>query len=141
MQDITKHYTNGDITVVWKPNQCIHSKICWTNLIEVFNPRERPWIKMDSATTERIMEQVDKCPSAALSWFKNEAGAAIPKTEGETIVEVAPNGPLMVYGNIKVKDAQGVETDKFKVTAFCRCGASANKPYCDGSHVKIDFKG
>lgn len=141
MQDITKHYTNDDITVVWKPNQCIHSKICWTNLIEVFNPRERPWIKMDGATTERIMEQVDKCPSAALSWFKNEVGETMPKTEGETIVEAMPNGPLMVYGNIKVKDAQGVETDKFKVTAFCRCGASSNKPYCDGSHVKIDFKG
>lgn len=141
MKDITKHYTNGDITVVWKPAQCIHSKICWTNLLNVFNPRERPWIKMDGATTERIIEQVDKCPSAALSWFKNEAGEAMPKTEAETIVEVAPNGPLMVYGNIKVKDTQGIETDKFKVTAFCRCGASANKPYCDGSHVKIDFKG
>jgi uncharacterized Fe-S cluster protein YjdI len=49
-------------------------RFCWTGLIEVFNPRERPWIKMDGATTERIIEQVKKCPSGALSFYKN-AGA------------------------------------------------------------------
>jgi CDGSH-type Zn-finger protein len=41
-----------------------------------------------------------------------------------------------VYGNIKVKDQNGVETKKNKVTAFCRCGLSSNKPYCDGSHIQ-----
>jgi CDGSH-type Zn-finger protein len=59
----------------------------------------------------------------------------------ESIVEVSPNGPLLVYGNITVKDAAGNETHKNKVTAFCRCGASSNKPYCDGTHRKIAFEG
>ena len=67
----THKYINGEVTVVWKPKTCIHSTICWKGLIEVFNPRERPWIKMDGATTERIVEQVKKCPSGALSYFMN----------------------------------------------------------------------
>jgi CDGSH-type Zn-finger protein len=40
-----------------------------------------------------------------------------------------------------VKKNDGTIEQKNKVTAFCRCGASGNKPYCDGSHRKIDFKG
>ncbi len=65
-------YTNGEVTVVWKPNTCIHSTLCWKGLIAVFDPREKPWIKMDGASTEKIIEQVKKCPSAALSYFKND---------------------------------------------------------------------
>jgi uncharacterized Fe-S cluster protein YjdI len=70
------HYSNNDITVVWKPGICIHSKLCWQGLLAVFNPKERPWIKMDGATTEQIIEQVKKCPSGALSYHLNvEAGS------------------------------------------------------------------
>ena len=68
---VEKKYTNGEVTVVWKPDACIHSTFCWKGLIQVFNPKERPWIKMDGATTERIIEQVKKCPSGALSYYMN----------------------------------------------------------------------
>lgn len=65
---VTTHkYTNGDITVLWKPNVCIHSGICFKGLAEVFDPRRRPWIDMSRAETERIIEQVKKCPSGAIS--------------------------------------------------------------------------
>ena len=141
MPDITKKYTNGQVTIVWKPDSCIHSKLCWTGLPEVFNPRERPWVKPEAATTQQIIEQVSKCPSGALSYYMNGEEENNSQTAVESIVEVAPNGPLLVYGNITVKDSAGNETRKHKVTAFCRCGASANKPYCDGSHNKIEFKG
>ena len=135
-----KRYTNVDITVVWKPETCIHSTLCWKGLIKVFNPKERPWVNMQGATTDKIVEQVSKCPSGALSYFYNSEGEET-KVESETIAEVMENGPLLVYGNLKIKAANGNETTKNKVTAFCRCGASENKPYCDGSHKKIDFKG
>ena len=139
--DITKTYTNGEITVVWKPSVCIHSKVCWTQLIDVFNPKERPWIKMDGASTDRIAEQVDRCPSKALSYYRNADGIKPEDVQAESIVEPVPNGPLLVYGNLRVKDATGHEIQKNKVTAFCRCGASSNKPYCDGSHVRVGFAG
>ena len=67
----THKYTNGAVTVVWKPGVCIHSAICWKGLIDVFNPKEKPWIKMNGASTERIIEQVKKCPSGALSYYMN----------------------------------------------------------------------
>lgn len=81
-------YTNNEVTVVWKPKVCIHSTICWKGLIEVFNPRKRPWIKMDGATTERIIEQVKKCPSGALSYYLNEEALA-DETANKVVAEAS----------------------------------------------------
>lgn len=138
-KNLTKEYTNGAITVVWKPGLCIHSRICWnaaTGLPEVFNPKLRPWINMENNSSERIMEQVGKCPSGALSVYRNGEQPKEETATTHTKVEVTPNGPLLVHGDITVKDAQGMEVRKTKITAFCRCGHSNNKPYCDGSHSK-----
>ena len=74
MKDITKKYTNGEVTIVWKPNTCIHSAICFRGLGEVFDPRKRPWITPENSTTEKIIEQVKKCPSGALSFYMNQEG-------------------------------------------------------------------
>lgn len=146
MKSVTKKYTNGEVTIVWQNELCIHSCICWkeaTGLPEVFNPAERPWIKPDASVTNKIIEQVKKCPSGALTYYMNQESDTQQEqtTTIENIIEVAPNGPLMVYGNITIKDKDGQETKKHKVTALCRCGASANKPYCDGAHKKIGFEG
>lgn len=96
---------------------------------------------MDGADTGRVAEQVDRCPSKALSYFRNDEGIKTDNVQAKSLVEAMPNGPLMVYRNLRVKNASGHETQKNKVTAFCRCGASGNKPYCDGAHVKIGFVG
>lgn len=142
MKDITKKYDNGEVTIVWKPNQCIHSTNCFHGLSEVFNPNNRPWITPEKSTTEKIIEQIKKCPSGALSYYMNKDQTKEEMNiEAETIVETVPNGPLMVYGNVSIKNNSGEVTKKNKVTAFCRCGASSNKPFCDGSHKKIDFQG
>lgn len=142
MSDITKKYTNGEVTIVWKPDLCIHSGICFRGLGEVFDPKVRPWIKPEGAATDAIIDQVKKCPSGALSYYLNkDAAEGQIKVDAETIVETVPNGPLMVYGNVSVKDSKGNLTKKNNVTAFCRCGASNNKPFCDGSHRKINFEG
>ncbi|WP_291910396.1 (4Fe-4S)-binding protein [Chitinophaga sp. CB10] len=144
MKDITKKYTNGEVTIVWKPNVCIHSEMCFHGQPEVFNPHVKPWINAEGASTERIINQVKQCPSGALTYYLNSEvaaeGGVAPDIQAESIVEPLPNGPLLVYGNIVVKDAEGHETRKNKVTAFCRCGASSNKPYCDGTHLKINFR-
>ena len=69
-----KTYTNGEITVVWKPGLCAHSTKCWKGdhgLPEVFKPREKPWIDINGAESDRIEEQVKRCPSGALSSFRN----------------------------------------------------------------------
>jgi uncharacterized Fe-S cluster protein YjdI len=78
-RDITKKYTNGEVTIVWKPSLCIHSKVCWTELREVFDPFVKPWIRPEGADTERIIAQVKNCPSGALSYYMNK------DKEGESV--------------------------------------------------------
>lgn len=141
MDSITKKYSNGEVTIVWKPELCIHSTNCFRGLGEVFDPKKKPWVNPQGADTQRIVEQIQKCPSGALSYFMNNEAEGPVKVEAETIVETTANGPLLVYGNVTVKDAQGTLSKRNNVTAFCRCGASQNKPYCDGSHRKINFVG
>jgi uncharacterized Fe-S cluster protein YjdI len=68
----THKYTNGEVTVIWKPDMCKHSTICWKNLREVFDPFVKPWIRMEGASTERIVQQVKQCPSGALSFLMND---------------------------------------------------------------------
>jgi len=139
---IIKHYSNGEVTVVWQPGMCIHSEVCFHGLPKVFNPKQRPWINVEASDTNGIVEQVKKCPSGALSFFNNnEKEGKKEESASSVLIQVNPNGPLILKGNCVVKDAEGNETVKENMTAFCRCGASANKPYCDGSHKRIEFKG
>lgn len=144
----THKYSNDDITVVWKPNTCIHSTICWKGLIEVFNPKEKPWIKMDGATTNKIIEQVKKCPSGALSYYLNaevSSEEAPDKVIAEAAnilkIDVSANGPYLIKSACLVVHSDGREETKTGTVALCRCGASANKPYCDGNHRKVGFEG
>ena len=140
---ITKKYTNGEVTIVWKPARCIHSTKCFNGLPAVFDPAKRPWVNADSASTKEIIRQVSECPSTALSYYLNSDGEEVTEEniEIDTVVEAKPNGPLFVYGNITVKKPDGTMEKRSNVTAFCRCGNSQNKPFCDGSHVKAEFKG
>lgn len=70
-KEIVKHYSNGELTVVWKPHLCIHSGVCVRTLPQVYNTKERPWIKPENATTEELKAQINRCPSGALSYFMN----------------------------------------------------------------------
>jgi uncharacterized Fe-S cluster protein YjdI len=60
-------FSNGEVTVVWRSELCTHSANCVRNLNQVFQPGERPWIKINNATTDEIVAAVSKCPSGALS--------------------------------------------------------------------------
>ena len=139
-QAIIKEYSNGEVTVVWQPAKCIHSTICFRSLPQVFNPQQRPWVKVEAATTERLVEQIKSCPSGALSYKMDSQPTPTASVVTEVVrVKLAPNGPLLVQGTIELQDKNGATVTHTTMTALCRCGASANKPYCDGSHAKIGF--
>lgn len=135
----TKEYTNGELTIVWEPAICSHSEVCINCLPEVYNPYGKPWITIEKATTEQLKEQLNKCPSGALSYFINNDEKNTETSEVK--VEVKPNGPLIITGDIEVVDQSGNSETKNNKTAFCRCGGSSNKPYCDGTHAKNGFEG
>nr|WP_298998851.1 (4Fe-4S)-binding protein [uncultured Allomuricauda sp.] len=63
-----KEYAKGDFTVVWKAEKCVHAGECVKRLPEVYNPKERPWIKPENASVEALKKQIDACPSGALSY-------------------------------------------------------------------------
>lgn len=71
MPKSTHKYNNDELTIVWKPDICIHSTLCWKGLREVFDPGKRPWINAKGAVSEKIIEQINKCPSGALSFYLN----------------------------------------------------------------------
>ncbi len=71
-KEIVKYYSNGELTVVWKPDICKHSGVCVRTLPKVYNTKERPWIKPENATIEELKAQINRCPSGALSYFMSD---------------------------------------------------------------------
>ncbi len=139
-----REYTNGEITVIWQPGLCIHSGICFHTLPEVFKPRDRPWIQMDKADSLRIEAAVNACPTSAIAIKKQKPlhFMSIESTapEGSKIVLIS-NGPAKVSGPCLITMADGSIVEKPNGVSLCRCGASANKPFCDGSHKTNGFVG
>lgn len=80
---IKKEYSNGEITIVWQPDLCIHAGVCVHSLPEVYRPSQRPWVNMANATSAELRQQVAKCPSGALS---------IKESENPTIIVLDDNG-------------------------------------------------
>lgn len=135
-----KPYTSPDITVTYDVKRCIHVAECVRRLPQVFDTEKRPWIQPNNATADEIAATVERCPSGALQYTRHDGGAAEPIPE-ETTIQVRPNGPLFVRGNVKITDVNGTLLSESIRTALCRCGQSENKPFCDNTHRKIGFKG
>lgn len=70
------NYMNEQLTVEWRPELCQHSTRCWTQLLQVFDPRLKKWVNVDGASPERIKQQVEKCPSGALLFHYNHTASA-----------------------------------------------------------------
>ena len=66
------NYSNDDITVHWKPEACIHAAECVKRLPKVYNPRAKPWLTIENASTEELKEQINACPSGALTFIENK---------------------------------------------------------------------
>lgn len=145
MKNAKKEYSNGVVTVVYEPELCIHSEVCFKGLPEVFQPGTRPWVKAKGASTEEIIKQIQKCPSRALSFYMNSDDGEGDKGPIKAIetgqkVEVFKDGPIMMEGPITLIRSDGHREVLENACYFCRCGASKNKPFCDGSHKDIEFK-
>ena len=154
-----REYSNGEITVFWKPDACIHSTVCFMKLRKVFDPTKRPWVNMQGATTKDIIDIVEQCPTDALTWKWNrdltsaEEDGLTSVPAGEEVVPTAiipapvteitliENGPALVKGNFKMKKTTGESIETPGQIALCRCGSSHNKPFCDGTHHASGFRG
>jgi uncharacterized Fe-S cluster protein YjdI len=159
-----RRYSNDEITVYWKPSACIHASYCYRELIEVFDPGRRPWVDMNGATTARIIEVVNLCPTEALAWKWNddEKNRSVDpdqlnhinfrrpdlmniresKPEDPPVsVKIMADGPIVIKGNFTlIYDGNKKEIHESMIS-ICRCGVSDHMPFCDGQHRKIGFNG
>lgn len=142
MEKIIKKYSNDEITVVWKPHLCDHSAVCIRELPKVFDTFARPWIKMDAASSEEIMKVVDKCPTKAITWYKNGSENEIineNSTEiNKTMVTIVKDGPIRISGQFILVNEDNEPVASEDKISLCRCGKSNRLPFCDGSH-KINY--
>jgi len=157
-----KLYSTAEIEVSWEPDLCIHSGKCVQGSARVFNPRRRPWIELEHESAERVLAIVADCPSGALKARRlmegergrNEEGTdprvggvvesgsqAQPPRPSMPVITASRNGPLLIEFACVVKDADGNVVREIQKGAFCRCGQSSTKPFCDGTHKKVGFEG
>ena len=114
---------------------CVHSGFCKDRISDIWKMRHD---SEDPQVLARIIDKIDNCPSGALAYALEEDGEIIEPDLPMEIV-VIPDGPLWVSGGIPVERGDGQPLETRNRVTLCRCGASAIKPLCDGSHKEIGF--
>jgi len=130
-------FKGNQISVHYNRLLCSHAGECGKRSKKAFDTDRDPWIVPDNATPDQIRDVVKACPSGALSWSEQgkEAQHIIAEEPGITIER---NGPYRVTKIPMISDlrTEGASSEKY---VLCRCGASKNKPFCDGTHVDIGW--
>jgi CDGSH-type Zn-finger protein/ferredoxin len=135
--DRSDAYPAATITIHDNRGICAHSALCTDRLASVFKYGSEPWIDPSAADAAAIIEAIEACPSGALSYSINGVVATHP--ERPPGITVTKDGPYAVVGSIalvNVARGQGASAEHY---TLCRCGASKNKPFCDGSHWDAGF--
>lgn len=148
-EGVVREYRTDDLIVYWDAKQCSHAGKCWQNLPQVFKPKERPWITMADATPEQIIKTIDKCPTDALKYQLTKGSKVNPvdakgpgsidfKKEELTSIKIrmVQSGPLLVEGSAHIFGPDGNFIKESSHIVLCGCGQSANRPFCDGSHIR-----
>ncbi|MFE0463307.1 CDGSH iron-sulfur domain-containing protein [Kitasatospora sp. NPDC058965] len=118
------------------PRLCVGAGFCENHAANVWDMTART---ADSVVREVAMGMVERCPSGRLTY---RLAADAPDNEPDLPVEVAAvaDGPLWLTGRVPVRLTDGRELEVRNRVALCRCGASRNKPLCDGSHARVGFR-
>ncbi len=135
--DRRESYVGGRITIHDNRGICAHAGFCTDNLASVFRMGEEPWIDADGATVEAVIEVIRKCPSGALGYTIDDSEFRHPDDMPE--ITVIRDGPYRVSGVELAGQQLGEGATSARYT-LCRCGASKNKPFCDGSHWHVGFR-
>jgi uncharacterized Fe-S cluster protein YjdI len=136
---VERDYDREGIRVHWEPGLCIHVANCIRGLPRVFDPNARPWVDASAADADEIAGVVATCPTGALSFTRTD-GAQGEAPAVPTTIQPRLNGPLFVRGDLEVIGTDGKVIRKATRLALCRCGHSANKPFCDLSHRAVGFR-
>ncbi|MGH8188690.1 MAG: CDGSH iron-sulfur domain-containing protein, partial [Steroidobacteraceae bacterium] len=126
--------TGKEIELQFEAKRCIHARFCVTGAPKVFLANvEGPWIHPDAMETSRLVEVAHACPSGAIRYRRLD-GVHDELAPPVNLLGIREAGPYAVRGQLEIDG----EERGFRAT-LCRCGASKNKPFCDGSHHKVNF--
>jgi CDGSH-type Zn-finger protein len=114
---------------------CVHAGFCGNRVSNVWKMAAKT---DDSVVRAQVMAMIERCPSGALI-YEVEGTAIEPSLPVE--IGIVPDGPLWVTGGVDVERADGEPLETRNRVTLCRCGASSNKPLCDGSHTEAGFTG
>lgn len=134
LQDGVEQIETSHLTLHFDAKRCIHARHCVLGQPAVFKANvEGPWIDPDATSTEAMVTVAHMCPSGAIQYSRKDGGdeEARPPVN---LVQLRENGPLGFRGELKL-DGRDIGMR----ATLCRCGASKNKPFCDGSHSDIAF--
>ena len=136
-----KSYVGKKITIHDNRRICSHAAECVNNLPSVFRLNLRPWIDPDAAEVEEIADTIRRCPSGALS-YSIDGIEYRDQNDRTPMVTVSKDGPYVITGDVElmgdnIRFGDGASKEHY---TLCRCGASQNKPFCDGMHRTINFK-
>ena len=135
--DRRENHVGAGITIHDNRGICAHAALCTDGLAAVFKLKQEPWIDPDGDTVEKIVAQVEGCPSGALSYSID--GVEHRDRERDAVIYVAPNGPYAVMGGADLQGAEFGEGASKEHFDLCRCGHSKNKPFCNGAHWEHRF--
>lgn len=134
MNDGNQLYKGKKIIIGFDAKKCIHSRNCVLGNPQVFVPNAPgDWIQPDAASLEEIVSLAHQCPSGAITYERLDGGAQ-EKAPPINTVRLRENGPLAFHADMAI-----VEHGECYRSTLCRCGASQNKPFCDGSHSAVNF--
>ena len=131
-------FPGSQIDVQWDGRLCIHASECGGAAGELFVGGREPWCLPDVCSTAAVREIVERCPSGALTYSDPSGGPEVGPVENT--VTVAYNGPLYAYGELVIVGAPADMPGVHHRAALCRCGGSANKPFCDNTHLEVSFE-
>ncbi|MFM7334816.1 MAG: CDGSH iron-sulfur domain-containing protein [Tabrizicola sp.] len=134
---MTEEVVKGrDVTIRFDASRCIHSRTCVLGHPEVYVPNVKgEWIHPDAASAEVVMHTALACPSGAIRVSHNDGSATSDTPPVVNTVRVRENGPLAIDADLQIA-GQPQATPR---ATLCRCGHSANKPFCDGAHAAAGF--
>ena len=132
-------YAAPDVTVTFDPAKCIHAAECIRALPDVFDSTRARWIRPERATAAEVVDAVMRCPTGALH-YALPGGAPEAAADGPAAIRLSRNGALYVRGEVRVVTEDDREVASGLRMALCRCGASRNQPFCDGSHRTAGFR-
>ncbi|GAK53881.1 zinc finger domain-containing protein [Candidatus Moduliflexus flocculans] len=136
--DKRQNFEGKEITIHFNRALCSSSERCVHGLPSVFVAGGKPWIRPDGDTVAKIIATIKQCPSGALSYSID--GVEYRDQVREPMITVAKNGPYEVTGSIELANPPTLcECASTEHYTLCRCGASKNKPFCDGTHWEINF--